>query len=77
MTEERRPCINRWHIVYSGGKPKEWQGWDRETYFGKAHKIVVYPAWENHDLHGDQKTTMGTTLRVSAIKEKPLLLRAD
>ena len=46
-------------IVYSGDNPKDWQVWDSETSHWQEHKIVVYPALGNHDLHGDQKTTLG------------------
>ncbi len=57
-------------IVYSGDNPKDWQVWDSETSLWQAHNIVVYPALGNHDLHGDQKTTLGNYFaRFPAIKE--------
>jgi len=57
-------------IVYSGDNPKDWQVWDSETSLWQAHKIVVYPALGNHDLHGDQKTTLGNYFaRFPALKE--------
>jgi acid phosphatase type 7 len=57
-------------IVYSGDNPKDWQVWDSETSLWQAHKIVVYPALGNHDLHGDQKTTLENYFaRFPALKE--------
>jgi Icc-related predicted phosphoesterase len=57
-------------IVYSGDNPKDWQVWDTETSPWRDHKIVVYPALGNHDLHGDQKTALGNYMaRFPAIKE--------
>ena len=57
-------------IVYSGDNPKDWQVWDSETSLWQAHKIAVYPALGNHDLHGDPKTTLGNYFaRFPAIKE--------
>jgi hypothetical protein len=57
-------------IVYSGDNPKDWQVWDSETSVWQAHKIVVYPALGNHDLHGDQATTLGNYFaRFPALKE--------
>src|SRR5258708_2668295 len=57
-------------IVYSGDNPKDWQVWDSETSLWQAHKIVVYPALGNHDLHGDQKTALGNYFaRFPAVKE--------
>jgi len=57
-------------IVYSGDNPKDWQVWDSETAVWREHKIVVYPALGNHDLHGDQKTTLGNYFaRFPALKE--------
>jgi len=57
-------------IVYSGDNPKDWQVWDAETTPWREHKIVVYPALGNHDLHGDQKTALENYFaRFPAIKE--------
>src|ERR1700739_3875 len=57
-------------IVYSGDNPKDWQVWDSETSLWKEHKIIVYPALGNHDLHGEQKSTLGNYFaRFPAIKE--------
>ncbi len=57
-------------IVYSGDNPKDWQVWDTEIAPWQEHKIVVYPALGNHDLHGDQKTALGNYFsRFPAIKE--------
>jgi len=57
-------------IVYSGDNPKDWQVWEKETSLWQAHKIVVYPALGNHDLHGDQKITLGNYFaRFPEIKE--------
>jgi len=57
-------------IVYSGDNPKDWQVWDTETTLWQNHKIVIYPALGNHDLHGDQKTALGNYFaRFPAIKE--------
>jgi Icc-related predicted phosphoesterase len=57
-------------IVYSGDNPKDWQVWDTETSPWRDHKIVVYPALGNHDLHGDQKTALGNYFaRFPAIKQ--------
>ncbi|HTB94897.1 MAG TPA: metallophosphoesterase [Candidatus Sulfotelmatobacter sp.] len=57
-------------IVYSGDNPEDWQVWDSETSLWQAHKIVVYPALGNHDLHGDQKTTLENYFaRFPALKE--------
>lgn len=46
-------------IVYSGDNPKDWQVWDAETAPWREHKIAVYPALGNHDLHGDPKIALG------------------
>jgi acid phosphatase type 7 len=57
-------------IVYSGDNPKDWQVWDTETAPWQEHKVVIYPALGNHDLHGDQKTALGNYFaRFPAIKE--------
>jgi acid phosphatase type 7 len=57
-------------IVYSGDNPKDWQVWDMETAPWREHKVVVYPALGNHDLHGDQKTALGNYFaRFPAINE--------
>jgi Icc-related predicted phosphoesterase len=57
-------------IVYSGDNPKDWQVWDSETSLWQAHKIVIYPALGNHDLHGDQKTALENYFaRFPVIKE--------
>jgi len=57
-------------IVYSGDNPKDWQVWDAETALWQEHKVVIYPALGNHDLHGDPKTALGSYFaRFPAIKE--------
>jgi len=57
-------------IVYSGDNPKDWQVWDAETAPWQEHKVVIYPALGNHDLHGDQTTALGSYFaRFPAIKE--------
>ncbi|HEY1482824.1 MAG TPA: metallophosphoesterase [Candidatus Acidoferrum sp.] len=38
-------------IVYNGYDSKDWQDYDSETAVWREHKIPVYPALGNHDLH--------------------------
>ena len=40
-------------ITYNGNDPADWKIWDAETSIWRQHKIAVYPALGNHDLHGD------------------------
>jgi 3',5'-cyclic AMP phosphodiesterase CpdA len=45
-------------IVYNGYDADDWKVWDSETAVWRAHKIPVYPALGNHDLHGDEKVAL-------------------
>jgi acid phosphatase type 7 len=45
-------------IVYNGYDVNDWSTWDTETAVWREHKIPVYPAFGNHDLHGDQKIAL-------------------
>lgn len=40
-------------IVYDGDKVDDWKTWDSETAIWRQHNISVYPAFGNHDHHGD------------------------
>src|SRR5262249_38048723 len=40
-------------ITYNGDDVNDWEVYDRETAVWNEHKIQVYPALGNHDLHGD------------------------
>ncbi len=46
-------------IVYNGYDPDDWKVWDSETSVWRDKKIPIYPALGNHDLHGDQKISLG------------------
>jgi len=46
-------------IVYNGYSPEDWQVWDSETAVWREHKIPIYPAIGNHDLHGSVQTALG------------------
>ncbi|MGB7438587.1 MAG: metallophosphoesterase [Candidatus Acidiferrum sp.] len=46
-------------IVYNGYDGKDWQVWDTETAVWREHKIPIYPAIGNHDLHGNLQTALG------------------
>src|SRR5271165_6109065 len=41
-------------IVYNGYDTNDWQVYDTETTIWREHKIPVYPALGNHDLHLDK-----------------------
>ncbi|MGB0106345.1 MAG: metallophosphoesterase, partial [Candidatus Sulfotelmatobacter sp.] len=41
-------------IVYNGYDKDDWKVWDTETAVWRADKIPVFPAFGNHDLHGDE-----------------------
>jgi 3',5'-cyclic AMP phosphodiesterase CpdA len=45
-------------LVYNGYDKDDWKVWDTETAVWSANKIPVYPAFGNHDLHGDEKTAL-------------------
>jgi len=45
-------------ISYNGYNPNDWKIWDSETAIWREHKIPVYPALGNHDLHGDEKIAL-------------------
>jgi hypothetical protein len=45
-------------IVYNGYDVNDWSTWDTETAVWREQNIPVYPAFGNHDLHGDQKTAL-------------------
>ena len=45
-------------IVYNGYDAKDWQVWDTETAVWREHKIPIYPAIGNHDLHGNVQTAL-------------------
>src|SRR5262245_17717046 len=40
-------------IAYNADKVGDWEVYDRETSIWREHRIPVYPALGNHDLHGD------------------------
>lgn len=46
-------------IVYNGNDAKDWQVWDTETGAWREHKITIYPAIGNHDLHGNLQAALG------------------
>ncbi len=45
-------------IVYNGYDKDDWKVWDTETAVWRANNIPVYPAFGNHDHHGDEKTAL-------------------
>ncbi len=45
-------------IVYNGYDKDDWKVWDAETAVWRTDKIPVYPAFGNHDLHGDEKIAL-------------------
>ncbi len=45
-------------IVYNGYDKDDWKVWDTETAVWRADKIPVFPAFGNHDLHGDEKIAL-------------------
>ena len=45
-------------IVYRGDNIQDWQVWDSETTIWRNSKIPVYPALGNHDLKGDEKSSL-------------------
>lgn len=40
-------------VVYNGEDENDWRVYDNETALWREHGIAVYPAFGNHDLHGD------------------------
>lgn len=40
-------------LVYNGNDSNDWKVYDEETAIWREHKIPVYPAIGNHELHGD------------------------
>jgi acid phosphatase type 7 len=42
-------------IVYNGYDKDDWKVWDSETAVWRTQKIPVYPAFGNHDLHGNEQ----------------------
>jgi Icc-related predicted phosphoesterase len=46
-------------IVLNGYDSNDWKVYDSETAVWREHKIPVYPAIGNHDLHGDPKLALG------------------
>jgi len=57
-------------VVYNGYDAKDWQVWDTETAPWREHKIQIYPAIGNHDLHGNLQTALGNYFaRFPALKE--------
>ena len=46
-------------IVYNGYDSDDWKVYDSETAVWREHKIPVYPALGNHDLHGDVQRALG------------------
>ena len=46
-------------IVYNGYDAADWKVWDSETSIWRDKNIPIYPALGNHDLHGDQKISLG------------------
>jgi 3',5'-cyclic AMP phosphodiesterase CpdA len=45
-------------IVYNGYDKDDWKVWDSETAAWRGKKIPVYPAFGNHDLHGNEKIAL-------------------
>jgi Icc-related predicted phosphoesterase len=45
-------------IVYNGYDKDDWKVWDSETAAWREKKIPVYPAFGNHDLHGNEKIAL-------------------
>jgi acid phosphatase type 7 len=45
-------------IVYNGYDKDDWKVWDSETAVWREKKIPVYPAFGNHDLHGNEKIAL-------------------
>jgi acid phosphatase type 7 len=45
-------------LVYNGYDVNDWKIWDSETAVWRDKKIPVYPAFGNHDLHGDEKVAL-------------------
>jgi acid phosphatase type 7 len=46
-------------LVYNGDDANDWKVYDEETAVWREHKIPVYPAIGNHDLHGDLNVALG------------------
>ncbi len=45
-------------IVYNGYDKDDWKVWDSETAAWREKQIPVYPAFGNHDLHGNEKIAL-------------------
>lgn len=45
-------------ISYNGNDANDWKVWDGETAVWREQKIPVYPAFGNHDLHGNQQAAL-------------------
>jgi len=45
-------------ISYNGYNKGDWKIWDSETQVWRDHKIPVYPALGNHDLHEPQNAAL-------------------
>jgi acid phosphatase type 7 len=45
-------------LSYNGNDLNDWKVWDAETAVWRQHKIPVYPAIGNHELHGDLKVAL-------------------
>jgi Icc-related predicted phosphoesterase len=45
-------------LVYNGYDVDDWKTWDDETAVWRQAKIPMYPAFGNHDLHGDPKIAL-------------------
>ena len=46
-------------IVLDGDNSEDWKVWDSETAAWREHKIAVFPALGNHDVHGELTTALG------------------
>jgi Icc-related predicted phosphoesterase len=46
-------------LVYNGFDTNDWKVYDTETAIWREHKIPVYPAIGNHDVHGDLQVALG------------------
>lgn len=46
-------------IAFNGDNANDWTEYDRETLVWREHRIPVYPALGNHDLHGDLSVALG------------------
>jgi acid phosphatase type 7 len=59
IAEVRPSCvIFTGDLVYNGDDGNDWKVWDTETSVWREKKIPVYPAFGNHDLHGNEKVAL-------------------